>query len=296
MDSHKTNMQRVYSTTKMAQVVAAAGSKGFMNFGLEDYPGHDISFKAKQRRMVECVLEQLSPAPGDVVADFGCGKGGAMNLLLSQYPHTRVVGFNIDPAQLEVARQLLKEKERSGAVEFRCCDVEEPFSQAQFVDKAYSIELLSHINNKAAFFRNLVRSLKPGGRVVLAYIVLARTWQDYAARDQQYMLKVATYFKEDPRNFLTRRLYEGIFREAGLEIEKDLNVSDMVYPHRHFEMVQAYRALTSSSLVRRKAAHLYWRYVEGCDPEMLQRYLGDVLEANQSRLYEYYVTTLVVRH
>ena len=68
----------------------------------------------------EKLLAHFTITPEDAIVDFGCGKGGIL-ITLSKYPFAKIVGVEIDPELVAVARKNL-EVLKIGNAEVVCCD------------------------------------------------------------------------------------------------------------------------------------------------------------------------------
>jgi arsenite methyltransferase len=109
---------------------------------------------------------------GDAVLDIGCG-AGVDSLVAAQLvgPGGRVVGLDVTPAMLERARA---NQARLGwpQVGFQEGDAEAlPFRNAEF-DVVISNGVFNLTLNKAKALEETYRVLKPGGRLMLADMVL----------------------------------------------------------------------------------------------------------------------------
>ncbi|CAK7199664.1 hypothetical protein SEUCBS139899_002347 [Sporothrix eucalyptigena] len=119
------------------------------------------------------------------VLDVGCGVGGTSRYLASELG-ARVTGITISTRQVELATKLAKTATSDGVeadadgflsvgkgqVRFLELDAEKmgdyfEKDTASF-DVVWISEALSHFPDKALFFRNAHRVLKPGGKLVLA--------------------------------------------------------------------------------------------------------------------------------
>ena len=107
-------------------------------------------------------LEPL--APGTTLLDVGCGIGGSSRILAREYQFD-VTGVTISPQQVKRAQQLTP----SGVTaQFKVDDAMAlSFPDASF-DVVWSVEAGPHMPDKAVFARELMRVLKPGGRLVVA--------------------------------------------------------------------------------------------------------------------------------
>jgi SAM-dependent methyltransferase len=68
----------------------------------------------------ERLMANFSITPDDAIVDFGCGKGGIL-ISLSKYPFSKIVGVEISPDLVEIAKNNIK-KLKIRNVEIECCD------------------------------------------------------------------------------------------------------------------------------------------------------------------------------
>lgn len=102
----------------------------------------------------DMLREFLAPAPGELVADLGCGSGRA--LLWNRDLGATTVGIDIAPFFSQEARQ---------QVDLMLGDLRQlPFADATF-DKAWSLDVLEHLSPDAlaGMLAEASRVLKPGG-------------------------------------------------------------------------------------------------------------------------------------
>jgi SAM-dependent methyltransferase len=125
----------------------------------------------------------LALRPGETVLDLGSGPGLDALLAAGQVgPTGRVIGVDMTPEMLERARATAA---RAGAsqVEFRQGRLEAlPVADAS-VDAVTSNCVINLVPDKAAVFREVARVLRPGGRAVIADIVLERPLPEAVAND-----------------------------------------------------------------------------------------------------------------
>jgi len=102
-----------------------------------------------------------------LVADLGCGVGATMRDLLKQLTHpTTMLGLTISPTQAQLARDQL----RATASQHRCAVIEGDFLAVPLragFDVVYSIEAFSHAPSAEGYLSQVVRLLRPGGRLIL---------------------------------------------------------------------------------------------------------------------------------
>jgi tocopherol O-methyltransferase len=141
-----------------------------------------------QVALIRLLLDISGVSQGDRVLDVGCGIGGTSRYLASQLGCT-VTGITISTKQVEIAKRLTKAeagketpdaeedaegffKLGKGKVKFIELDAEkmgEFFAGDEGAfDAVWISEALSHFPNKALFFQNTFKVLKPGGKLALA--------------------------------------------------------------------------------------------------------------------------------
>ena len=108
----------------------------------------------------DLVGQKLGAAPGDHLADIGCGYGATAARLADKL-RLRVTGFTLSEEQAKVARA------RLGKLTFHVRDWLENGLPAATFDHAYAIESTEHIADKQKLFAEAARTLKPGGRFVV---------------------------------------------------------------------------------------------------------------------------------
>ena len=107
-------------------------------------------------------IDQL-PA-GTTLLDVGCGIGGSSRILAKDYGFD-VTAVTISPQQVKRAQELTPD---DLSAKFMIGDAMSlPFPDATF-DVVWSIETGPHIPDKESFAREMLRVLKPGGRLVVA--------------------------------------------------------------------------------------------------------------------------------
>jgi tocopherol O-methyltransferase len=107
------------------------------------------------------VAKRLDVKPGMILCDIGCGYGATARLMAAAYG-AEVKGVTISSRQFEVASAV-----PAPGVSISLRDwIANDFAPQSF-DGAYAIESSEHIADKAAFFKEAYKVLKPGGRLVI---------------------------------------------------------------------------------------------------------------------------------
>jgi tocopherol O-methyltransferase len=113
--------------------------------------------------LIELVAAGLDLAPGMELCDIGCGYGSTAQYLADQY-QASVTGLTISYRQAERAAERVPH--RGSLRIFQGDWLDNSLPDASF-DRAYAIESSEHMPDKAAFFEQAWRTLRPGGRLVV---------------------------------------------------------------------------------------------------------------------------------
>lgn len=130
----------------------------------------------EQRRLAQlndllnaaCVRE-VAPAPGERFLDVGAGLG-QLTRALARAASRAATGIERSAAQLAEARRLAREAGEDGLVEFREGDaLAFPLRPEEWgaFDVAHARFLLEHVPDPGRVVAQMVRAVRPGGRVVL---------------------------------------------------------------------------------------------------------------------------------
>lgn len=116
------------------------------------------------RPWAEDLLGRLQPAPGEQVLDIACGTGIVARLAHQQVgPSGRVVGVDVSPAMLEVARAVAPEIAwREGSA------LDLPLAAAERFDVVTCQQGLQFFPDRPAAAAQMRRALAPGGRLGVA--------------------------------------------------------------------------------------------------------------------------------
>ena len=103
--------------------------------------------------------------PGMSVLDVGCGSGGPA-LTIAEHSGAQITGIDLVPRHVELARGKAADRGLADRTTFIEGDaISLPFADASF-DHVYAIESAYHAADKARFYAECARVLRPGGRFV----------------------------------------------------------------------------------------------------------------------------------
>ncbi|MXW12867.1 MAG: methyltransferase domain-containing protein [Synechococcus sp. SB0662_bin_45] len=138
-----------------------------IHLGYYGDPPQPQDFRASKARLVHEMVQWAGLyrlPPGSRVLDVGCGIGGSARILARDYGFD-VLGISISSQQIARARALTP---AHLPCRFAVMDaLAMPMADGCF-DAVWTVEAAPHIANKQCFANELLRLLKPGGRLVMA--------------------------------------------------------------------------------------------------------------------------------
>jgi SAM-dependent methyltransferase len=142
--------------------------------------------------------------PQETVIDIGCGTGSSLRHLLAYCPKGRLVGVEPSAAMLAIALEQTQQADLGGRIEFYCAPAEAlPLDDAS-VDSALAFSSYHHWQSVALGLSEIYRTLKPGGRLMLAEEPEILALHELSLAVIQQQLRVAGFRELD-----TRRLTHG---------------------------------------------------------------------------------------
>jgi ubiquinone/menaquinone biosynthesis C-methylase UbiE len=154
------------------------------------------------RRINRVAIEKLEIAANDRVLEVGFGGGGAIAHVLRS-TDARVIGVEVSEPMLRGAKQRFRKELTAGRLELLRASVEAmPFPDAAF-DRALSVNAIYFWPDTERGLTEMLRVLRPGGRVMLATFAAER-------------MRARSYTREAFRFFEDAEL-DRLLRQAGYE-------------------------------------------------------------------------------
>jgi SAM-dependent methyltransferase len=164
-------------------------------------------------------LREMHLRGDERIVDFGSGLGQFTRAMARAVPRGHVVGLERNTTQLESAKHLASTDGESHLVDFRSGNVLDgglADDEWGTFDLAHARFVLEHVPDPLAVLRNMVRAVRPGGRVVVADDDhdLIRLWPEPPGFTDLWRAYMRTYDRNGTDPFVGRRLVS-LMHQAG---------------------------------------------------------------------------------
>ena len=213
-----------------------------------------VATEAMTRRLARAA----GVAAGDRVLDVGCGIGGSACWLAAECDAS-VLGISTSGRGIELARERAAARGLADRVEFAERDALETGLPDASFDVVWLLEVAQYLVPKERMMSECARLLAPGGRLVLADVVLRRelTLRDLRARHHELSILRDTF---GDAQMIPPDEYAALAAEAGLA---GVEVTDLSQPIR-----------PTFADWRGRAEQAHDRVVAAADPTMFERFVA----------------------
>ena len=123
--------------------------------------------KRDEYQKPELVVKSMNLKPGDIVADIGAGTGYfTRRFAVAVGTHGKALGLDIEESMVQHMNEEAK-KMGLNNYEARIVKTDDPDLGANSVDVIFLCNTYHHIENRVEYFRNVSKSLKSNGRIII---------------------------------------------------------------------------------------------------------------------------------
>lgn len=188
--------------------------------------------------MARLLADTAALNPADKVVDVGFGFGDQDMYWVDQFNVQKITGLNITPSQVALARKRVAERGLTDRIELlEASATAMPLPDGAY-DKVLGLECAFHFDTREDFFREAMRVLRPGGRLVLADVIQN---DPVEGRFAGYMQRstwnsFVTKYSVPRANSDSRKTYAEKLTAAGYTNVRVESIWEHVYPGLHHYM------------------------------------------------------------
>jgi RimJ/RimL family protein N-acetyltransferase/precorrin-6B methylase 2 len=185
-------------------------------------------------------VDALSPRPGEVIVDAGCGDGLRALFIASRVaPSGRVIGIEVNEERAEEAVERIAARGMQAIVSVHRGDIRSLPLPDDSVDAWFCRETLEYLEDPTLALQEAVRVVRPGGRLVAMeadWDTLLYNATDKAA-ERRFVMVHTDHGGGGSADGRTGRKLLSLFREAGLadvQLDVHANWSDKYSPDEDY--------------------------------------------------------------
>lgn len=166
------------------------------------------------KREIRRLLGSMPAGAPIRVLDAGTGFGQYAYFMARTFPNACILAVDVKQDYLDNARRFLDQTPQGAQVTLACDDLTQLTAEGPF-DFILSVDVMEHIEDDRAVFRNFARVLRPGG------YVLVNTPSDLGGSDVSEA-GASSFIEEHVRDGYNLEELKAKLREAGLEPVRSL--------------------------------------------------------------------------
>ncbi|MEM7125458.1 MAG: SDR family NAD(P)-dependent oxidoreductase [Chloroflexota bacterium] len=190
-----------------------AGFSWVKLFGGERNAAYEQIIREKHREMRNVMFRDVDFARTKRALDIGCGYGSDLIWFAKQHPHLRLDGYTISPKQADICLEKIEQENVQPQVQVYCRDSSQNAFPSHY-DLIFGLEVMVHIQDKSALFRNIAQHLNEEGTLIIADFVSN-------LRTEIEDSEIGTYTP-------TKEQWAALFSEHHLELRKSIDVSQEI--------------------------------------------------------------------
>ncbi|MGD0729178.1 MAG: class I SAM-dependent methyltransferase [Candidatus Micrarchaeaceae archaeon] len=194
-------------------------------WGIHIHHGYYITGKESKQeatdKLIKLLASKLNIKKSSLILDIGCGIGGTSIYFAKKY-NCKVTGITISAVQAKMAEELSKQEKLKMTPKFSVEDANNLSTKKKY-EILWSVEMISHLQNKKLFFERCAKILKKKGRFAIA---------DWFMADNLNQSEIMKYIKPIENDMLvslwTSREYIDILEKNGLKLKYHKDISNNV--------------------------------------------------------------------
>jgi len=212
-------------------------------------------------------VSNMDLKPNMRVLDIGCGTGGSAFYMAREHG-VNVLGIDLSKNMLEIANdhKMSMEPKVQTLVNFCYMDATKVSFEPETFDVVYSRDAIMHIADKPQLYKNVLKWLKPGGKLLVSEYVHG---QNHPNHSQEYI----EYINDRGYQLLTVAGYADVLTKAGFSNVEGLDITQKFIGVLKDEM-QKFKP-TKAAFVKEFSLKDYNDLVEGWDIKVVRCEAGE---------------------